>query len=129
MRSVPVVMQPSRPWLLLFLTALVLTWTGGASAAEQATPSPDPAIQALFASETDCASPENVVTELPELLFGAQWKGGSGVCSPYCGYAACRGALVGSICTTSTGNPGTCYGPPLGKKCADGLPMCLCVAG
>jgi hypothetical protein len=111
--------------LLLVFLALALAWAGASSAiADEPVPSlVAPDLEAFLVSDADCAPPANTA-ELPELFPAPQPKSG---CSPYCGYTGCRGVLVGSICTKSTGGQGTCYGPPMGKTCADGLPMCLCV--
>lgn len=110
-----------RPSILVFLATLVLAWAGGSLAtAEEPVPSPVvPDFEALLLSDAECDT-----AALPELFPLPQPKTGN--CSPLCGYTQCRGMLVGEACTKSTGAPGTCYGPPLGKQCADGLPMCLC---
>jgi hypothetical protein len=124
--SHPFAKKVSRP-LFLVVLALVLAWAGGSPAAAEepmlSLTAPD--FEAFLASGADCIVPPADSAELPELFPAPQPKTGS--CSPYCGYTGCRGVLVGSICTKSTGGQGTCYGPPMGKQCADGLPMCLCV--
>lgn len=117
----PVAKKLRRPSTLMFLAALVLAWAGASPALAE--PAPD--FETFLASQADCTEPAAAAAELPELFPAPQPKTGN--CSPYCGYTGCRGVLVGSICTKATGGQGTCYGPPMGKKCADGLPMCLCV--
>jgi hypothetical protein len=123
----PVAKKLSRPLIPVFLAALVLAWAGGSSAAaEEPMPSlAAPDFEAFLVSETDCTVPASAAAELPELFPAPQPKTGN--CSPLCGYTGCRGMLVGEACTKSTGAAGTCYGPPMGKQCVDGLPMCLCV--
>ena len=126
MSPFPVATKSRRLLLLVFLV-LVLAWAGGSSArADEPAPSlVAPDLEAFLVSDADCAPPTANTAELPELFPAPQPK--SGWCSPYCGYTGCRGVLVGSICTKATGGQGSCYGPPMGKTCADGLPMCLCV--
>ena len=120
MTRFPVAMKLRRPWVLIVLAALVLAGAGGSSAMA-AEPAPSlAALEALLFSDPDCAPPAGDVQLKDNLDFTN--------CSPYCGYVGCRGMIIGGECTTSTGAPGTCYGPSLGKKCVDGLPMCLCVA-
>ena len=125
--SRPIVKRICRPSILVVL-ALALAWAGGspAVAAEASTRMTAPDLESFLTSDTDCVAPPAGAAELPELFPAPESKTGS--CSPYCGYVPCRGMLVGEACTTSTGAQGTCYGPPMGKKCVDGLPMCLCVA-
>jgi hypothetical protein len=127
MSPFPVVKKFSRALLPVFLTAVVLAWAGGSpAAAEDLLVRPAvPDFEALLLSEADCAVPTGAAAELPELFPAPQPKTGN--CSPLCGYTGCRGMLVGEACTKATGAAGTCYGPPMGKQCADGLPMCLCV--
>lgn len=122
----PVAKKLRRPLIPVFLTALVLALAGGSSAtAEEPVLSlAAPDFEAFLAS-VDCIEPAGAAAELPEMVPAPQPKTGN--CSPYCGYVGCRGVLVGEACTKSTGAPGTCYGPPMGKQCVDGLPMCLCV--
>ena len=119
----PIAKKVSRPSILVFLTALVLAWAAGSpAAAGEPVPSPvAPDFEALLFSDAEC---DTDTAALPELFPPAQPKTGN--CSPLCGYVQCRGMLVGEACTKSTGAPGTCYGPPLGKQCVDGLPMCVC---
>lgn len=120
MNRFSVAMKLSRRWVLVFLAALVLAEAGGSSAVA-AEPGPSLAVlEALLFSDVDCALPTG----------DAQFKGNLDFtnCSTYCGYAGCRGMIIDGECTTSTGAPGTCSGPSLGKKCVDGLPMCVCVA-
>ena len=115
-----------RPLCLVFL-ALVLAWAGGSPAAAEEPLSrlAPPDLEAFLVTDADCVAPPADSAELPELFPAPQPKTGN--CSPYCGYIQCRGMLVGEACTKSTGAAGTCYGPPMGKQCVDGLPMCLCV--
>jgi hypothetical protein len=122
MSKAPIARRFRCPSILIFLVLLGLAWAGGSSAtaAEPAT-SPAPALQSFL-----CTLQTGSAAELPGQVSGPQLKGGLGMCSPQCGYASCRGVLVGSTCTKLNGSPGTCYGPSLGKKCADGLPMCVC---
>lgn len=120
-----VVKNLSRP--LVLVAVVLLAWVGGSpAAAEEPVPSPADLEMLLFAG-ADCVEPTGDAGELPELFPAGQPMDDFGNCSPYCGYVGCRGVLVGEACTTSTGAQGTCYGPTMGKKCADGLPMCLCV--
>lgn len=117
----------SRP-LVLAALAFVLAWAGASPAtAEEPVPSPE-RLEMLLFTDGDCQQPA-AAGELPELFPAGQPMTDDPVnCSPYCGYVGCRGVLTGEACTTSTGAPGTCYGPTMGKKCVDGRPMCLCVA-
>jgi hypothetical protein len=128
MSPFPVAKKFSRTSILVVLAALVLAWTGGSSAtAEEPVPSlAAPNFEAFLFSEADCIAPTENAAELPALFPQPQPRGASN-CSPLCGYVPCRGMLIGEACTKATGAAGTCYGPPMGKQCADGLPMCLCV--
>lgn len=128
MNPIPVA-KPGRPLTLVFLAALILAWAGGSSAvADDPAPSPASDFQTLLLSTDDCALPPSASTTLPALLPASQWEDEEvPTCSPFCGYTGCRGVPVGSLCTKSTGGQGTCYGPPLGRQCADLKPMCLCV--
>ena len=107
----------------LFALVAVLLLPVAARAAEPV-PSTESFLQSLQLS--DCAQPASEAAAIPGMVPDGQLKGFDS-CSPLCGYAGCRGAAVGSFCTKANGTAGTCYGPSLGKKCADGLPMCLCV--
>jgi hypothetical protein len=110
--------------ILICLTLPAVAWAG--ESATVPVPSAALSLDSLLFSDADCALPTQKAG-FPELMQDPQLKGDLAQCSPFCGYTGCRGVLVGSICTKATGGQGTCYGPPMGKKCADGKPMCLCV--
>jgi len=125
MSRFPVVRKLSRPSILALVATLVLAWGGASAVAEEPAPSAPVTLESLFAG-ANCPDPASTAAELPGLTPDAQFMGDFEYCSPQCGHVGCQGAAIGLACTRFNGTPGNCYGPSLGKKCYDGLPMCVC---